>query len=107
MKSSSKINSDFEVNNGKTYYIKAYNEKCREWQYDDLYPRIMNVKSWAVISAFEEAWELSEQRRVIWIVWNIINRNQCDFHCRVPLITKNDHIPHIAWNSLNYILILE
>ena len=45
MKSSSKINSDFEVNNGKTYYIKAYNEKCREWQYDDLYPRIMNVKS--------------------------------------------------------------
>ena len=45
MKSSSKINSDFEVNNGKTYYIKAYNEKCREWQYDDLYPRIMKVKS--------------------------------------------------------------
>ena len=65
MKSSSKINSDFEVNNGKTYYIKAYNEKCREWQYDDLYPRIMNVK---------------EQRRVICIVCNIINRNQCDFH---------------------------
>ena len=27
MKSSPKINSDFEVNNGKTYYIKAYNEK--------------------------------------------------------------------------------
>ena len=45
MKSSSKINSDFEVNNGKTYYIKACNEKCHEWQYDDLYPRIMNVKS--------------------------------------------------------------
>lgn len=45
MKSSSKINSDFEVNNGKTYYIKAYNGKSREWQYDDLYPRIMNVKS--------------------------------------------------------------
>lgn len=44
MKSSSKINSDFEVNNGKTYYIKAYNEKCLEWRYDNLYPRIMNVK---------------------------------------------------------------
>lgn len=40
-----KILTEFEVNNGKTYYIKAYNEKCREWQYDDLYPRIMNVKS--------------------------------------------------------------
>ena len=45
MKSSSKINSDFEVNNGKTYYIKAYNKKCRDLPYEILYPRVMKVKS--------------------------------------------------------------
>lgn len=40
-----KILTEFEVNNGKTYYIKAYNEKCSCLPYEILYPRIMNVKS--------------------------------------------------------------
>lgn len=39
-----KILTEFEVNNGETYYIKAYNEKCRCLSYEILYPKIMNVK---------------------------------------------------------------
>ena len=40
-----KIITEFEVNNGKTYYIKAYNKKCRDLPYEILYPRVMKVKS--------------------------------------------------------------